>query len=945
MEEYRDLSLTLDAFTQLLDEPEFLALEAGVVLQAYIPDSLDALTRLATWAAARRGRGGAAVKVRIVKGANLAAERVDAAMHGWPLAPFGTKAGTDANHKAMLEYALRPEHAGALAVGVAGHNVFDLAWAHLLAEARGVASSVTFELLQGMAPATARAVRDATGRVLLYTPVVAPADFDHALAYLFRRLEENAGGENFVAVLGDRHDEGAFAHERARFAAAVAQRIEVRAVAGRHHLADEAAPGACRTAFHQRARHGSHRPGRPPPADRGPHCRAGRRRARRARRGRHRPGRAHRRRGRGPLGRRAARRAGSRPRALRGGARRAATVVGGAHGTRGGQDSGRGGHRGLGGGRLRPLLRLGGAPARPARRSRRRPLGTVAVIGPWNFPLAIPIGGALAALAAGNAVVLKPAPQTPAVAFAAAAACRAAGIPSDALLCVRCPDGPVGDSLVRHRDLGGIVLTGSFETAELFAGLAPATALMAETSGKNALVVMPEADLDLAAADVARSAFGHAGQKCSAASLAILVGDVATSERFKSQLVDAARSLQLGPATDAGTTMGPLVEPPGEKLYRALTTAEAHQRWLLKPRPVLGAPDLWSPGILDGVRPDDWFARTECFGPVLGLLAARDLDEAIAVQNALPFGLTGGIWSLDPGDCARWVDQVEVGNAYVNRHITGAIVGRQPFGGWKRSVVGPGAKAGGPNYVLQLSGIQDAGVPSAGTDPTPEVRALLDALRSTLPLTEADGAALEAAARSDAHWWSSEFALEHDPAGLFCESNVLRYRTLRGLTVRVGADAPARHLARVLLATAATGAAATLSLHPDHAFDDLRQLLGLVPGATLVVESAAELLARLAPPASGRVRLLGTEPELAALEPAVHVDARAPVLLGRVELLRSLREQAISRTLHRYGNVVRPFDEHGAPPDRGTAPIAAAEGEVVLDGADDRWLAAVERDA
>ena len=510
---------------------------------------------------------------------------------------------------------------------------------------------------------------------------------------------------------------------------------------------------------------------------------------------------------------------------------------------------------------------------------------------------------------------------------------------------MRCPDGPVGASLVRHRDLGGIVLTGSFETAELFAGLAPATALMAETSGKNALVVMPEADLDLAAADLARSAFGHAGQKCSAASLAILVGDVATSERFKSQLVDAVRSLQLGPATDAGTTMGPLVEPPGEKLYRALTSAEAHQRWLLKPRPVLGAPDLWSPGILDGVRPDDWFARTECFGPVLGLLAARDLDEAIAVQNALPFGLTGGIWSLDPGDCVRWVDQVEVGNAYVNRHITGAIVGRQPFGGWRRSVVGPGAKAGGPNYVLQLSRIQDAGMPGTGTDPAPEVRTLLDALRSTLPLTEVDGAALEAAARSDAHWWSSEFALDHDPAGLFCESNVLRYRALPGFTVRVGPGAPARHLARVLLATVATGAAPTLSLHPDHAFDDLRPLLDLVPGATLVVESAEELLARLAPPAVGRVRLLGTEPELAALEPAIHVDARPPVLLGRVELLRSLREQAIARTLHRYGNVVRPFDEHGTPAERGPAPSAAADGEVVLDGADDRWLAAVERGA
>ena len=125
--------------------------------------------------------------------------------------------------------------------------------------------------------------------------------------------------------------------------------------------------------------------------------------------------------------------------------------------------------RGLRGGRLRPLLRQGHAQLAWLDGTTARPLGTVAVIGPWNFPLAIPIGGALAALAAGNAVILKPAPQTPAVAFAAAAACHAAGIPADTLLCVRCPDGPVGSSLVRHPGLGGIVLTGSFETAELFA--------------------------------------------------------------------------------------------------------------------------------------------------------------------------------------------------------------------------------------------------------------------------------------------------------------------------------------------------------------------------------------------------------------------------------------------------------------------------------------------
>ena len=242
MEEYRDLALTLDAFMGLLDEPAFGGLEAGIALQAYLPDSMAALERLTAWAVQRRRRGGARVRVRIVKGANLAAERVDAVVHGWPLAPYATKAETDANHKAMIEYALRPEHTDALAVGVAGHNLFDLAWAHLLAESRGVSASVSFEMLQGMAPAAARVVLATTGRVVLYTPVVDPSDFDHALAYLFRRLEENAGGDNFLAALGASGPPGlgaAFGRERDRFAAAVSGRGQVRTASWRHAAPDE----------------------------------------------------------------------------------------------------------------------------------------------------------------------------------------------------------------------------------------------------------------------------------------------------------------------------------------------------------------------------------------------------------------------------------------------------------------------------------------------------------------------------------------------------------------------------------------------------------------------------------------------------------------------------------------------------------------------------------
>jgi RHH-type proline utilization regulon transcriptional repressor/proline dehydrogenase/delta 1-pyrroline-5-carboxylate dehydrogenase len=501
-----------------------------------------------------------------------------------------------------------------------------------------------------------------------------------------------------------------------------------------------------------------------------------------------------------------------------------------------------------------------------------------------------------AALAAGCAVVLKPAPQTPRCALALAEACWAAGVPRDVLQLLHCPEEDVGERLVSHPQLGGIILTGSAATARVLHDLAPDTPLFAETSGKNALVVLPDADLDLAAADLVRSAFGHAGQKCSAASLGILVGEAYDSARLHRKLLDAARSLPIGPGYRPGTAMGPLIGPPGTELRRALTTLDAGEHWLLEPQLVDPAIELWSPGIKLGVRAGSWFHRTECFGPVLGLMAARDLDEAVAIQNSTGFGLTGGIHTLDPAAADRWLAAVEVGNAYVNRAITGAIVRRQPFGGWKASVVGPGAKAGGPNYVSQLGTWHDAGRPTVGQAPGPVVAGLL-AVQAGL-LGHAERAWLEAAARSDAHWLATELEAEHDPSGLFCEANVLRYRPLPEVVVRAGAGTPLVHVLRVAVAALGLGIEPDISLHPDVATT--------ASGLAARTESPEQFATRMAGRPRERLRLLGApEPGLRALAPQCYLDTRPVVALGRVELRRYVREQSVSRTLHRFGNLVR----------------------------------------
>jgi RHH-type proline utilization regulon transcriptional repressor/proline dehydrogenase/delta 1-pyrroline-5-carboxylate dehydrogenase len=317
------------------------------------------------------------------------------------------------------------------------------------------------------------------------------------------------------------------------------------------------------------------------------------------------------------------------------------------------------------------------------------------------------------------------------------------------------------------------------------------------------------------------------------------------------------------------------------------------EHWLLEPRLVDPSTHLWSPGIKTGVRRGSWFHRTECFGPVLGLIEAADLDEALAVQGEVAFGLTGGIHTLDPANVEQWLDRVEVGNAYVNRAITGAIVQRQPFGGWKRSVVGPAAKAGGPNYAAQLGHWTDGvngfvGHPSHGHDSS--------WAEPTAPLSPEELAWLDAARASDERWQRDEFGRGHDPSALFCESNELRYRPIPLLVMRVEADARPAHVLRALAAVEAAGGHVALSVAPEAS--------GLSFARDAVRETASELVGRLDEHPVDRVRVIGTASDaLAELSAFCFVDARPVVAEGRIEGLRYRREQSVSRTLHRFGNL------------------------------------------
>ncbi|HHW82362.1 MAG TPA: aldehyde dehydrogenase family protein, partial [Actinomycetales bacterium] len=411
------------------------------------------------------------------------------------------------------------------------------------------------------------------------------------------------------------------------------------------------------------------------------------------------------------------------------------------------------------------------------------PVALTVVTPPWNFPLAIPAGGVLAALAAGSAAVLKPAPPARRCGAVLAKLMLEAGVPEDVFALADLEDGEVSKSLVTHPGVDRVVLTGSTETAALFRSWRTDLPLLAETSGKNAIIVTPSADPDLAVKDVVTSAFGHAGQKCSAASLVILVGSVAHSRRFRDQLVDAVRSLRVGPPEDLTSEVGRVVMPEDEKLLRGLTQLEAGEHWVIRPQQLDEDGRYWQPGVRAGVGIDSEFHLTEYFAPVLGVMVAEDLGEAIELVNRVEFGLTSGIHSLDPDEVYYWLERVQAGNLYVNRGITGAIVQRQPFGGWKRSAIGPGTKAGGPSYLLGFGHVSPLPGEAPETPRSPKLSAAPARVRPLLRsakkhLSKPEWRRLRRSAASDGAMWDARYGRALDPTGLEAEMNVLRYRPL-----------------------------------------------------------------------------------------------------------------------------------------------------------------------
>ncbi|MCG8423600.1 MAG: bifunctional proline dehydrogenase/L-glutamate gamma-semialdehyde dehydrogenase [Proteobacteria bacterium] len=965
MEEYRDLDITVETFIHTLGRPGLEGVNAGIALQAYLPDSFRAQQRITEWAVNRVSRGGSPVTIRIVKGANLEAERVEASIAGWPQAPFPSKRDTDANYKRMLQFALEPEHIEAVHVGVASHNLFDVSYGLVMASERGVLDKVQFEMLEGMANHQRRALHELADNVLLYAPATRKDEFVNAIGYLVRRLDENTGADNFLRhafrlevdnddwktleadfVASFEHIENTLERPRRtqKRGEPVAKAAGAPVTAGQfdnephtdfalaHNVAwakeiisawkprcgdrateiplvvagEEITAGGhireCLDPSRPGVVVGRYRQADTEHIDRALEC------ARQDPAGWRQLDEADR--------AKILAQVAQEMRRARGDLMGAAMADGGKLFTESDPEVSE----------AIDFVEYYAATARDFRAMATVDVeakGVVVVVPPWNFPIAIPCGGVSAALAAGNTVILKPASHTVLVAHELCKCFWRAGVPRQALQLLPCSGASGGARLVASSDVDVVILTGGTDTALRMLEARPEMNLLAETGGKNGTIVTAMSDREQAIKHVVYSAFGHSGQKCSATSLLVLEAEVYDDPNFKATLCDAVESMEVGSAWELSTKMGPVIHAPTGDLERSQKELEDGESWAVIPRQSSDNANLWTPGVKWGVRPGSYTHLTEFFGPVLAVLRADDLEHAIDIVNHTGYGLTSGIETLDEREQEIWRDRIGAGNLYINRVTTGAIVLRQPFGGMGKSAFGPGIKAGGPNYVAQLMSFRDRPLSSDVRD-EPVDDADVDRLREALvglcktnselaegvPTAELRRVLYAIASYADA--FKSEFGAVHDHFRLVGQDNLRRYLPVRALRIRVHPDdTPFELFARVC---AARIVRCGITVSMPHDFDspalDLLDRLTDSWGAAVefVEESDTELAEVVRTHQTDRVRYASDDRAphevLGAIGDTGIFIARTPVLVeGRIELLWYVREQSISHDYHRYGNL------------------------------------------
>jgi len=922
MEEYKDAHLTMKLFKDVLSLPQFKNYEAGIVVQAYLPDAEGFQTELLEFARKRVADGGSPIKMRIVKGCNLDMENIVSDLRGWPNPVRKSKTEVDANYLHIIERGLKPENARVLHIGMASHNLFTISYAYLLTQMYQTPKDCfCFEMLEGMANHVWRAQRKLGNHVILYTPVVKKEHFLNAISYLVRRMDENTAPDNFLThSFSLRPDTKEWKELQQQFINAYNMKDHLDHTPTRTQDRNKPYVGqepqdeminepdtdfdrfcnqqwverifakwkANGSAVFEKSAWGNWKPGNMLPTQIGATlvynddyvsyydrsqpgevlvCEMSR------------------------ANKTQTEKILSIADADAGHWREttiderhqimynAANILGQMRGDICGS-----------------MCAITGKTIEEADIEvseaidycrfytttmkkfatlpdiQMRGKGTVLVLSPWNFPCAIPCGGIVAALASGNTCILKPATVAAPVAWLFAKAFWDAGVPKEALHVV-ITDREATPLLTSSPIVKHIILTGGTETAQTIAHANPRKPLSAETGGKNVIIVSAKCDRDHAIMNACRSAFGNAGQKCSACSLLLVERSVYENPEFFEKLKDCASSLKVGSVWNAGNIVGPMITNQNDKLQQAFELEEG-ERWLIAPEFVDEKRFILKPTIKVDVRPESFTFRTELFAPLLAVAPFDTLKEAVDLVNGLDYGLTSGLQSLDEQEQRYWKNHIQAGNLYINRGITGAVVNRQPFGGMKLSAFGPGLKAGGPNYVTQFMTITDS------KDSTTDYRT------------------------SYAEAYENEFrhARNIQPK-IRGEQNVFRYLPVSGgMVLRLFGDETSEQVQMVCIAARTVGTPLTVSA------DEGNILLPIAHanGVTIVTENLTSFCNRIKQ--YERVRTISQQVPDIVFETAAACDkfiAQAiPVRDGRIELIHYIKEQSISNEYHRYGSQI-----------------------------------------
>ena len=724
MEQADTKTLLVEIFTRLLEEPSYRIYPyAGLALQAYHRETAGDIEKLLAWVRQR----GAPITIRLVKGAYWDSDTIRYRQRGWVVPLFEHKGETDANYESLTHLIL--SHASLIRPAFGTHNLRSLAYIEAIAESLGLPPETwEYQMIFGMAEPFQQAVTQLGRRLRLYTPV---GDLLPGMAYLVRRLLENTSNESFLrkeyvesqplsALLAPPVLEGlsqkqpslqavlpVFQNEPQRdFSRADRRAVMQKALANvRSQLGRKWQPSSAALPLNGPLIE-SRNPGRPDEVVGGLSSASMEDVQQAVRRAVH---------------------AGESWRDTTSEQRieilRAAAAL-----MRGRRDElaaweilecgkpWREADADLAEAidflefyaadwrRLASPKRLGQEPGELNQRLY-SPRGVTAVVAPWNFPLAIPTGMVSAALVTGNPVVFKPSERSPMMGYWLTEILREAGVPEGVVCCL--PGGPdIGHALVCHPDIATIAFTGSKdvglrilkEAATLMPGQQMVKRVLAEMGGKNAIIVDETADLDDAITGVVSSFTGYAGQKCSACSRAIV--HAAIYDSFLTRLKEAVLSLRIGDPEEPGTQVGPVIDGRAQlKIQEYVEIGKKEARLLVEGTTT--KPGWYvRPTVFAEVAPTHRIAQEEIFGPIIAVMKAASFQDALTLANSTAYALTGGVYSRSPANLELAQQRFDVGNLYLNRPITGALVGRQPFGGHRLS--GIGAKAGGEEYLTQF---------------------------------------------------------------------------------------------------------------------------------------------------------------------------------------------------------------------------------------------------